>query len=249
MFNKLFYRYSAKWLFLLFLVFSVSGIQLVSADQIVLGPRAELGVRFDGFSMLGRPEWCSKYYGAGMITVAYRLLFGLSVHGAMGFGLGDELVSDWFDYGEDFKIKATRKTYTELSWAGLRYEIPMKTLGLDYAQIDIVYCSLGMMYTTYGIKSRAWEDSGVIEEGNETKLYRMAEVSGPYAELAARWRLDTDITMDTGSWLGALGVDLGVRYIHYTDSKVAFDNIKKPASAFSSFEVFLVGSMKMSFFY
>jgi len=249
MFNGLFIQYSAKWLFLLFLVFSVSGIQPVSADQTVLGPRAEVGVRFEGFSMQGRPEWCSKYYGASMITGAYRLLFGLSVHGAMGFGLGGELASDWFDYGEDFKIIANRRTYTQLSWAGLRYEIPMKTLGLDYAKIDIVYCSLGMMYTKYGIKSRTWKDAGVIVDGNETKLYRTAEVSGPYAELAVRWRLDTDDTKDTGSWLGALGVDLGVRYIHYTDSKVPFDNIKKPASAFSCFEVFLVGSMKMSFFY
>ncbi len=249
MFNRRFIRYCAEWLFLLFLAFSVCGILPVSADQTILGPNAELGVRFDGFSMQGRPEWCSKYYGAGMITVAYRLLFGLSVHGAIGFGLGDESVSDWIEYGEDFRIKADRRTYTELSWAGFRYEIPMKTLGMDYAHIDIVYCSLGMMYAKYSIKSRTWIDTGVLEKGSETKLYRTADVSGPYAELAARWRLDTDITKDTGSWLGALGVDLGVRYIHYTDSKVRFDNIMKPTSAFNCFEVFLVGSMKMSFFY
>ncbi|MBT4482889.1 MAG: hypothetical protein HOC71_04330, partial [Candidatus Latescibacteria bacterium] len=203
----------------------------------------------DGYRLQSYPDWVSEYYTTGLVTTAVRIFRGLSIQAAVEYGLGDELSTEWMDYSENIRIKTTERTSTEVSWFGIRYEIPMSVFHRNFWRIDSLCFSLGKMYSKYYVRSDTWIKNDILFDENPMENFKLADISGPYAAFAARWRLDTVVTKGTDSWFGAYGIDLGVRYVKYSDSSPKHDNIMKPDSAFSSFQVFVIGFMKIKLLY
>lgn len=239
----------------IFICIGVSGIFIfslsVTAQESIYGPMIEIGGGMSGFRMQSRPDWAAKYYGAGLVTGAIRLYRGFSVLAGKDYGYGKEPRPSFLDYGKDVKLNTDEGTYLDGMWYGVRYEIPMSIFDKDIMGIDFIYASSGMTQTKFGIRSAylVKEDEKLYEEGPKGKNFRTATVSAPYAALAARWRLDTEDSRETGSWFGAYGLDIGVRYIRFNESSIRHDNIMMPKSNFNWFQIFVIGFIKIKLFY
>ena len=231
------------------LLLCFTGFQRSLAQSQELGPRLEIGGGLTGYRMQSPPDWSADYYTTGLVTTAIRLYRGLSIQAAVEYGLGDKLSSEWMDYGENVRIKTNDRTSTEVSWLGVRYEIPMSAFHSTFWKINSIYLSLGKMYSKYYIRSDTWIKNDILDDERSLDNYKVADVSGPYAAFAARWRMGNDFIDETDPWFGKYGVDFGVRYVKYTDSSPKHDNIMKPDSAFSSFQLFIIGFLKIKLFY
>jgi len=219
------------------------------ADDPVFGPNIEIGVGLSQAQLHSRPEWSGKNYQSGFFYGALRVFKGLSVQGGYGYGMGDEPRPDWIDYGVDVKLWTHQDTYREARWYGLRYEVPSALLKVDLLGMDFLCAAAGWNRTKYGIKSQFLMKDGEIEKLDNIDRFRTATVEGPYFSLSGRWRLDTDLTKDTGAWFGAYGLELGVRRLGYWKSSVRHDNILKPKTNFNCYEIFLIGFVKIKLLY
>ncbi len=224
--------------------------QNVSADHPVFGPRLVIGCGLSGLRLQSRPDWTAKYYGGGIISGAVRLYEGLSAEAGKEYGFGTrDPRADWVDYGEGVRLWTKDKTYNENSWLGLQYEIPLGLFSGDFFGINFICASLGMNYTKYGIRSDVLLKGDIREELDRKEKFRTATLSGPYAAIAARWRFDTVESEEKGSWFGAYGLDIGVRYTRYNKSSLRHDNVMEPKSNFNCFQLFMVGFLKIKLLY
>ena len=242
-------KYLQRNLLFIIIVSCLNGSQAVSADKPIMDPRMEIGFGLSGFQLQSRPEWAAKYYTTGLVTGAVRVYRGLGIQVGKEYGLGKEPSAEWLDYGENLRIKTNIGTSTEVSWFGVRYEIPMSTFHSDFMSIHSICASVGGMYTKYGVRSDIQEKDKIIEEDTTKQSYSIATVKGPYASLTARWRLDNEASKETGTWFGVYGIDFGVRYVRYSNSTMRRDTIIKPKSNFSCFQVFIIGFLKIKLLY
>jgi len=235
-------------------------------------PRFEIGAGVSGLRYWSRPEWTSDYMGTLLATASMRLLLGLYVQGTAELGKGDDPYPDWITYKEGLAIKTNAGTYSEGTSLGLRYDIPATTVSRiintlataarlrkrdpaftpgTYGGIDYFCPSVGMVRTTFGVKGNGQKETGPteIESFGASREFYIADVTGFYAGIAARWRLDTDYTENPGSWFGSYGVDFGARYIRFSDDNRHSPTLEPTSSRFNSYQVYLVGFMKFKLFY
>ncbi len=58
-----------------------------------------------------------------------------------------------------------------------------------------------------------------------------------------------DITKTADTWVGAYGVDLGVKYTRYNSHSLEYDNLSVPKSAFNTYQIFATVFVKWNLFY
>jgi hypothetical protein len=235
------------WLVTGYVVFSLSNSVIHAQTDPLYGPRLELGPGVGISSESAKTPWASETYQIGMLTVALRLLKGLSVQGGVENGRGSKSDVDTLSWG-NYRLTLNKKTYTSSLWAGVRYELPLSVFRRDIMGIHSVYGAAGMNWADYGVKSTEWTNKGEYEQSEKAIKYRTAHLSGPYYVLAARWRIDSPATEGLGSWIGSYGVDIGVRYNTFGSSRVEHPNIQPPPDNYSSLMVFIVGFFKVRLF-
>jgi len=228
-------------------VFTAILPNISSAEHPLYGPRLEIGGGLSGARFQSRPNWVDKYSFGGTITAAVRIYEGLSVQVGKDYTVGDEPRPSWIEYGKDRLLETKEGTVMEVSWGGLRYEIPARYVGMDFFGMSFVYALAGVRIAKYGIMSgRAFQGNGIVDLAGISN-YRIAKITTPYAAVAGRWRFKTDMSEDAESWFGSYGLDVGVRYIRGGDVVRRHDNIMKPKSHFNSYELFIIAFMKIRF--
>lgn len=235
--------------FLAVLAFSSGAV----SQESVYGPPVEIGVAVRGYRFQSRADWSSKYSYAGGGNIAIRLFRGLAVQAGRDVGKGDEPRPDLIDYGDGYKLWTNEKSYQDVTWYGLRYEVPSHYLNITYAGIDFICIGTGMQRTKFGLYSsyKFSDQNGekVLIDLEEKKKFRVATMTGPYVSLSGRWKFDTHESKGTGSWLGAFGLEFGGRYNFYTDSSLRYENVPDPRDSFNSYELFLIAFMKIELLY
>jgi hypothetical protein len=227
-----------------------------SADKDPYGPRIELGFGGLASRMQSRPEWSSKYFNSVLVTGSYRVISGLSVQGGLDTGQGPHSQSPWLDYGPRKQVSTDGGSYMNGQWVGLRYDIPLKQ---HYASdIHTIYFAGGVTRYLFGTKSKwqrnyktdyGWDNNENPENINSENSFKLADMKGYYLAVAARWRFNLDMSPNADSWLGAYGVDLGVRYLRHNKHSLEYDNIDIPKSNFNSYQVFATLFLKLKLFY
>ncbi len=256
--------YSKRRIVKITCIFSITAFftfysHVVFADQSIYDPRFEIGIGATALEMHSRPEWISKYYTSGIMTLSYRIANGLSVQGGKNFGHGlKQLTKKWINYGNHAQVNIENGTYTEDLWLGTRYEIPMSKLNRDYAGIHTIYCAGGVTWGEYGIRGKnyryyqtenGWDLGEPFEPRTSESSLKTADLTGYYIALAARWRVDTAYTEEEDSWLGSYGLDIGVRYTRYPGCTTKYDNIIKAKSNFNYYQIFIIAFLKLRFLY
>ena len=223
----------------------------VSADDSPIETRIEIGGGISAYRMQSRPDWSSKYYTNGLGTCAFRLYRGLYIESGAEFGLGGVLRSEWFGYSENVRLNTSNGTFTEEKWLGVRYMVPARTLNTDILGVQFVYTSLGMMFSSFGIRTTSWEEGETVKGDDRVRRFDVARVSGPYITVAGRWLFHFENTeeQEADSWRGSYGFDIGVRYVRYTSSRTRYETIMAPKSNFNCFQVYIVGFMGIRFLY
>ena len=233
-----------KSIFILFFFTS-----LVSAeDTIDYGPRFEIGIGGGYSQEYKAPQWTSGNYGSAMITGAIRLFNGLAVQGGVGFGRGGKPYADSLSYGNDYILNPDKGTYNGSSWIGIRYELPMRVLKQNIASIHSVYVCAGVCQADYGIRSTSWIYNGNLIDNQSISSFRFSRLSGQFASLASRWRVDTGATENPGSWFGAYGLDIGVKYTRYQNGKPELPGLEKAIPGFNNLQIFAIGFLKFRLF-
>ncbi|MCE5249964.1 hypothetical protein LLG96_07060 [bacterium] len=223
-------------------------IHSAAASDDPYGPRFEFGGGIQYAQGKNVPQWSTKTYRMGTINTAARIFRGLALQGGFNASLGEDISFKSLAYDNDMILEKPVDSFYENFWAGLRYELPMEKIKPDFMKIKTVYGSIGISRARYSMTSTQWVRKGVRETDQPETKYHVADMSGPYAALGARWRLNTDITGDTGSWLSSYGVDAGVKYIRYTSCSPAHDAIMKPSPDESVIEMYIVLFLKIRWF-
>ncbi len=217
-------------------------------DHPVYGPRFEIGGGLGYSSENLPPQWASKNNRVCLLIGNIRLFKGLAVQGGVDWSNGGKPQADSITCG-GYRVKINKGTFSGAKWAGLRYEVPMSLLRRDIAGIHSVYGAAGYSWSEMGVQSTEWVYKGVTETTDRERGFRLADMNGPYAILAARWRIDSPETEGRrASWLGAYGLDVGVRYNRYREMDGAYPNIPKASSNYGSYQVFMVGFLKFRMF-
>ena len=242
-------------LFVLFFIIFCSKIAL--ADQKSYGPRFEAGLGGSGSRLQSRPDWSSKVYVSGIATFSFRIAYGLSLQIGKDLHYGKIPQKEWFNYGKHYQINSEKGTYRDASWVGARYDIPMKILTKDLHGIHTVYFSGGLTWDEYNLQSKeqlyystpnGWELGEKPQERDSVRSFKTSDLKGYYVAMAARWRINTEYT-EENSWIGAYGIDVGLRYTRYYDCRTKYDNIMEAKSNFNYFQIFIIGFLKMRLFY
>ncbi|MFC1490307.1 hypothetical protein ACFL6K_03765 [Candidatus Latescibacterota bacterium] len=231
----------------------------VVAEVNNYGPRLEVGIGNSVSMMQSNPDWTSSLYYSGSLNYAYRIIYGLSVHGGVSLGLGASPGNEWYEYGAHEMINSEKGTMIDSSWLGARYEIPISLFKKDFYKINSLYLSGGLSSHDFRFNSKSqryykeeygWRDGEIPQLSEDKRVYyRAAESKGYYIAAAARWRFDTKDTNENDSWLGSIGLDVGVRYNSYYDVETKYDNLMPAKSNFSNFQIFIVGFMKVKLLY
>jgi len=232
---------------LLVAVLSVSAAHATRA-QDRYGPPFEFGVGFTGFRSMSYPEWVVDYYGGVAIGGAVRIFAGLGVAGGIEYQIGASPEPDELTYSDDLVLMSDKGTDGETRWYGVRYELPLDIVGIEYKSIHSVVIGGGVTSTRFGLNLDKWKRNG-IEEPSDTGNIRTATADGYYIMAAARWKLLTNETIESGSWLGSYGIDAGVRYNRYTDVSTGGGLLEAPSDSFGSLQVFIIGFMKVNFLF
>lgn len=219
-----------------------------AAEESIYGPPIEFGAGVGMFRMQSRPQWSSKYTGVGMINGSIRLFKGFAVQGGKDIGRGDEPRPDMIDYGVGIKLWTNEKTYQNSYWYGVRYDIPADFVRIDFFGMDFLTFSAGLNTSKFGLYSsyRFTEDKAIKLEKKEK--FRVATAEGPYFGIAGRWRFETEDSKLTGSWLGAFGIEAGLRYTRYSDCSLRHSNIEEAKDNYNSYLVYVLGFVKIGLF-
>ncbi len=223
-----------------------------AADDYNYGPPLEFGAGAIGFRMQSRPEWSSKYIYGGSLNGALRIFRGLAVQGGIEYCKGDEPRPDMIDYGPGIRLWTHEKTYKEVRWYGLRYELPARLVHSDFFGLDAFMVGAGMSSTKFGLYSSYLfpvDDTKPINLLGKDK-FRVATADGVYVSLSGRWIFDMmQEEGDAESFLGSYGIEIGGRYTRYGDISLRHDNIKEPRDSFNSIELFFNGFVRFNLLY
>lgn len=218
------------------------------AQDNMYGPRFELGGGILGSSVGTGAAWASDVYGTGSLNAAFRVFRGLTLEGGIGQGIGPALAEKTFQYEENTYVVANEGPYLTTSWYGLRYAFPLETVGMQPFGISYLHIGAGVIDTEFGIKSSERIVSGSQEVSGYFMNYRAADASGKYAMIAVRWRLDTILSLEPGTWVDAIGIDFGARYCRYDTIDTENEYLDHP-SDFTDTQLFINGLLKFDLFY
>jgi len=220
-----------------------------ASQEIRYGSPLEVGLGVSGQRMQSRPEWAGKHYGTGFVTCGLRLYKGFSIRAGKEYGLGEEPKAEHIPYG-DMTLDTKDGTWTDVTFYGIRYDIPVRLLNFDFMAVDMLCVSAGLLETKFGIKSELFRNvEGSGEKVESLRNQRTATVSGQYVDIAARWFIRLPGFSEDESLLGMYGIDFGVRYGRYPRGSVRYDNVMEPASNFNFYQVYLMGFAAIKFFY
>lgn len=210
-----------------------------AAGDALYGPRFEVGGGAELLRESSPPEWAAESAYRGMGVLSMRVFRGLSVQAGMDFGGAGNPKADSISL-DGTMVTLNEKSFSNTSWAGIRYEIPLNRFRENPLRMHSVYGGAGMCWAKYGVSSNE-EDS---EAGTVTTNYDVAELTGTYLLAGARWRIDDP--EQAGSWLGAYGVDIGAKYVRFDDTTLKYSGIAAPSGDFSSMQIFAVVFVKFS---
>ena len=233
------------------LFFGIYGACSASAEPVpedFWGPPIEIGGSIGYMSLENKPDWVPGSFRTGSVNIALRVFRGLAIQGGYKGCLPEDIGLESLDYGNEMIVKKIKDSYFGAPWIGLRYEVPASILEFNQIRIHSLYVSCGYSWTQFGVTSSEWLFKGVLETDQPVTKYHVAEMSGPYGIVAARWRFDSSFSKQAESWLGSFGVDAGLKYSLYTTALPKYDTIEKPDSSFSSIQVFITGFIKISLF-
>ncbi len=236
-------RFSAILACLLFLTLSGAA----RAQHIEYGSPIEIGAGVSAFRMRARPEWTGKHYGSGFVACGLRLYKGLSIRAGREYGRGEEPDPDVIAFG-NLSLGTEEGTWTDVTFYGIRYDIPMQVLRQDFLGIDMVCVSAGLLNTRFGVTSEAMRTVDDDVEQESRRNHHLVTMDGRYGEIAARWFLKPPGVKKTDSVIGHYGFDIGFRYGVYPESDLLSDTLMKPASNFNFFQLYLMGFATISFF-
>ena len=211
------------------------------------GPPIEIGGSIGYMSLGNKPDWVPGNFRTGSANVALRVFRGLAIQGGYQGSLYEKLSLESLDYGNEI-LKNIEDSYFGAPWVGLRYEIPSTILKSNQFRIHTIYVSCGYSWTQFGVTTSERSIDGEFETDQSITKYHVAEISGPYGIVAARWRFDSKFSKQAESWFDSFGVDAGLKYSLYTTASPRYNTIEKPESSFSSIQVFITGSIKISLF-
>lgn len=219
-----------------------------SEDHPIYGPRFEIGGGIGYSAENLQPRWAPDNNRVCTLTGNIRLFKGLAVQGGVDWSNGDSPDNDSISCG-GYLVKINKGTFGNSRWAGLRYELPMKVLHQDIAGIHSIYAATGYTWSEMGVQSTEWVFKGVQYKVDNEHGFRLADMKGPYAVLAARWRIDNpEAERHTTTWLGAYGLDIGVKYNRYSEMDASYPNIAKASDKYHSYQIFMVGFLKFRMF-
>ncbi|MFC1508794.1 hypothetical protein ACFL60_03790 [Candidatus Omnitrophota bacterium] len=211
------------------------------------GPSIEIGGSIGYMSLKNKPDWVAGNFRNGSANIALRLYRGLAVQGGYQGSLNENLSLKSLNYGNEV-LENIEESYFGAPWAGLRYEIPSTLLKSNQFRIHSLYIACGYHWTRFGVTASDMPINAELETDQSITKYHVAEMSGPYGVVAARWRFDSEFSKQADSWLGSFGVDAGLKYSLYTAASPKYDTIEKPDPSFSSIQVFITGFIKISLF-
>jgi len=230
-----------------------------SAEPQIYGPRFEIGLGGSGSRIQSRPQWSSKHYVSGTATFSCRIVQGLSLQIGKDLHYGTQPRDKWLDYGPHYQINTEKGTSRNAVWFGARYDIPLNMLyRKDILKVHTLYFAGGYTWDTYRVNSNekryytspnGWETGENPQMQVISRSYEAADLKGYYAAIGARWRIDTVYTEEAGSWIGAYGLDIGIRYTRYADCSPRYENIMKSGSNFNNYQLFIIGFIKFRLFY
>ena len=181
---------------MLMMMTATAAAQQTDFDPTTYNPRFEVGVG-GGISMLqSYPDWSDDQYVTGRLSFTMKIIDGLAIEYSRHIGYGSELGSEWFEYGPHYRVKANLLPYNEGTWAGIRVEVPMTTMRMEFWGIHSILISGGMVWDTYSIRGDTQEyyknsygylTGDIPVEDDDTRLDRAADVDGYYVSAAARW--------------------------------------------------------------
>ena len=130
----------------------------------------------------------------------------------------------------------------------------------NHQRSKLLTCRLAdFLRDEYGIRSRnqkfyyeekAWEYGKAPDEIRDSlRHFKTADLKGYNFTLAARWRIDTESIKERDSWIGAYGLDIGLKYARYSKCTPEYENITEAKSNFNYYQIFIVGFVKIRFFY
>lgn len=223
----------------------VLGISAIAAaeDDPVYGPRFEGGGGFGYLADSSRPNWGSQSFYQVLFSGSVRVYRGFSLTGGFDYGLGEKPPLKNATLGE-YQVPINKKSPRTAVSAGVRYEHPAWKQLKDLTGAYSIYGAAGMTWADYEISSTKW--SSELEKNTELakRTFAVADLSGPYAALALRWRIDNPDPALAGTWANAYGVDFGVRYTRYSEHTMKDPFFEKPSSSFSGSQIFLIGFIK-----
>lgn len=225
--------------------------QYDSRFEISLGGEARL--------LSSSADWSSERYGGGFLKVAMNLFAGLGIEYGRGFAYGEYLDRDAFEYGAHRILNGALNPAIYSSFFGLRYTIPSQRIrpqGLF--STNSIQIGAGMVWDRFYIRSDeywyytnafGWQsnDTAISNIGGDRKD-TAADIDGYYVSLAGRWRLDQqEAAADGGN--GQYGIDAGIRYLVYTDSQLAQNNLDEVPDNLSGAQVFVSLFVGLDLFY
>ncbi len=231
-----------------------------SEPEATARKRFEFGVGVAGTRTRSKPEWMSTFLGVLRVNASLEIIRGLSAQGGFDFTNGKEPRAEWLNYGTHEQISTFHGSYSEGSWAGLRYEMPLSLLASKkYYDIHSIYVAGGYAWDKYGINSslvrsyetaNGWEtDEEPSEKSIPERAYKIADLEAYYGVIAARWLFNTVQIEDGDPVFGAYGFDIGVRYMMYQDCRLQHDNLAVAKSNFNYYQVFINVFLKFRFLY
>ncbi len=167
----------------------------------------------------------------------------------MEYGKGENPRAESVNYGDDMRLNPKKGTVEDVKWYGIRYEIPMSVFNHDFMNIDLVCFSVGMMSKKLSIKSNMWEIDEELVTVSDAKTYEAASVNGPYIGVNARWRLDSAAAKEDDPWFGAYGLDVGARYVRFSEGTAKYNTYSAPKSNLNSYQIFIILFVKVRLLY
>jgi len=213
------------------------------------GPPIEVGGGLSFLKAYNKPDWSSSSYTVAHLDASLRFFKGLSIHTGIETSFDENPSDDMLFDSEDSELyKQIEETFYDTSFLGLRYDLPMSVLKKDYFLINSLYTSVGISWARYEIATTEWSTVQQTLVDENFTVSRIANLSGPYAILAARWRLDDTESEESDSWLNVYGIDIGFKYTRYSDCSPKMAGIEKSDPGFSVFQIYIAGFLKINMF-
>ena len=217
-------------------------------DPETYDPRFEIMIGGGASNLNSPPDWSGEQYYSATLGITMNLLDWLSLQAGKELSYGSNLIPDWIDYGPHHQLSTSLRPYRDGTWTGGRLDIPLGWMESGHLNIHSILVSFGMFWDDYAIRSTehryyvnpyGWQTGDAPELRKQNRNDHVADLSGYYVSLAARWRLDQLRKTSPDSWIGHYGIDAGVRYTTAGESSVRYDTLMPVPSGFAGVQVFV----------